>query len=139
MPWLPHLTSLGRVIRVTRLQLLLYMQNSRVSISSCDVDSLGMDGIHSLSILKKKIFLAYLTCLFIHASQRNWATGAFPPKYPMIDLHDNIFCPTKLLPRNSSVITLIYLSMSLYTSNIISILSLLVPSFKADAKIISVR
>ena len=44
-----------------------------------------------------------------------------------------------MLPRNSPVITLIYLLMSLYTSNIISILSLHVPSFKADAKVISVR
>ena len=56
--------------------------------------------------------------------------------HPMTDLHGTIFCPNKMLPRNSPVITLIYLLMSLYTSNIISILSLLMPSFKADAKII---
>ena len=76
---------------------------------------------------------------FIYTSQNILKTGGFPPKHPMIDLYGNIFSPSKMLPRNSPVINLIYLLMFLYTSNIISILSLLVPSFKDDTKIISVR
>ena len=60
-------------------------------------------------------------------------------KHPLIELHGNILCPNKMLRSKSPVITLIYLLMSLYSSNIILILSLLVPPFKADAKIICVR
>ena len=105
------------------------------------------NGWYSFFVNLEKILLVYLTYYrlvqsnrsFIHASQNNLMTGGFPPKHPMIDLHGNIFCPNKMLPRNSPVITLICLLMSLYTSNIILIPSLLVPSFQADAKIVSVR
>ena len=105
------------------------------------------NGSYSFFVNLKKISLACLiyyhiassNISFIHKSQKNLTTSGFPTRHPMIDLHGNIFCQNKMLPRNSPVINRIYLLMPLYTSNIIMILSLLVPSLKADTKIISVR
>ena len=99
------------------------------------------NGWYSFFVNLKKISLACLiyyhivssNISFIHKSQKKLTTGGFQTKHPMIDLHGNILCPNKMLPRNSPVINLIYLLMPLYTSNSIAILSLLVLSFKADA------
>ena len=94
------------------------------------------NGWYSFFVNLERIFLAYLIHYhlvssnrsFIHASQKNVTTGGFPPKHPMIDLHGNIFCPNIMLLRNLPCTHRI-----LYWSY-----HCLCPSFKPDAKIISV-
>ena len=59
---------------------------------------LRMDDIHSLSFNTWLYHIVSSNRSFCHTLQNNLTTGGFPPKHPMIDLPDNIFCPHNRCP-----------------------------------------